>query len=125
MPETVDEKALRCSFCGKNAADVQKLIAGENAFICNECVDVCNDILIPVPKEGKRKLLDVPIKGVLVRTKLLDQVQEAFRLPNVNVMTPRMAARIVLRIFTRPILDARIEIDSKITELTERRNRLS
>ena len=37
---------LRCSFCNKTQDDVQKLIAGPNVHICDECVDVCNDILL-------------------------------------------------------------------------------
>jgi hypothetical protein len=36
---------LRCSFCNKSQHDVQKLIAGLTVFICNECVEVCDDIL--------------------------------------------------------------------------------
>jgi hypothetical protein len=36
---------LRCSFCNKDEGDVRKLIAGPAVFICNECVDVCNDIM--------------------------------------------------------------------------------
>jgi len=32
-----------CSFCGKTQSEVGKLIAGEDAYICNECVDVCLD----------------------------------------------------------------------------------
>jgi ClpX C4-type zinc finger len=36
---------LRCSFCNKSQHDVQKLIAGPRVFICNECVEVCGDIL--------------------------------------------------------------------------------
>jgi hypothetical protein len=36
---------LRCSFCNKSQHDVQKLIAGPRVFICNECVEVCDDIL--------------------------------------------------------------------------------
>ena len=36
---------LRCSFCNKSQKEVQKVIAGPTVFICNECVEVCNDIL--------------------------------------------------------------------------------
>lgn len=36
---------VRCSFCNKNQHDVHKLIAGPGVVICNECVEVCNDIL--------------------------------------------------------------------------------
>jgi hypothetical protein len=35
----------RCSFCEKTASEVPKLIAGPNSFICNECVELCNEIL--------------------------------------------------------------------------------
>jgi ATP-dependent protease Clp ATPase subunit len=34
-----------CSFCGKTQSEVGKLIAGEDAYICNECVDVCLDLV--------------------------------------------------------------------------------
>ena len=37
--------SLRCSFCNKSQRDVKKLIAGPAAYICDECVDVCNDVL--------------------------------------------------------------------------------
>lgn len=40
-----EEKVLRCSFCGKNQNQVERLIAGQNAYICNECVDLCMTIL--------------------------------------------------------------------------------
>lgn len=36
---------MRCSFCGKDQNSVKKLIAGPSVFICNECVDLCNDII--------------------------------------------------------------------------------
>lgn len=36
---------LRCSFCGKSQREVLKLIAGNSAYICNECVELCNEIL--------------------------------------------------------------------------------
>jgi threonine synthase len=39
------EPLLRCSFCNKRQEDVRKLIAGPTVFICNECVEVCNDII--------------------------------------------------------------------------------
>jgi ATP-dependent Clp protease ATP-binding subunit ClpX len=40
-----DGKLLYCSFCGKSQHEVKKLIAGPSVFICNECVDLCNDII--------------------------------------------------------------------------------
>mgnify|MGYP006280679223 CR=1 FL=1 len=42
---TSDEKLLYCSFCGKSQHEVKKLIAGPSVFICDECVDLCNDII--------------------------------------------------------------------------------
>jgi ATP-dependent Clp protease ATP-binding subunit ClpX len=39
------DKLLYCSFCGKSQHEVKKLIAGPSVFICNECVDLCNDII--------------------------------------------------------------------------------
>ena len=36
---------LKCSFCGKGQDEVKKLIAGPSVFICNECVDLCNEII--------------------------------------------------------------------------------
>lgn len=36
---------LVCSFCGKSQDDVRKLIAGPTVYICDECVDLCNDII--------------------------------------------------------------------------------
>lgn len=66
-----DDKLLFCSFCGKNQNEVRKLIAGPSVYICNECIDLCNDIIqeeinesvetkevesFPVPKEIKSAL---------------------------------------------------------------------
>ena len=39
------EKLLFCTFCGKNQNEVRKLIAGPSVYICNECIDLCNDII--------------------------------------------------------------------------------
>ncbi len=72
-----DGGILRCSFCNKDQNDVRKLIAGPTVFICDECVDVCNDIVaddnrfenkdglrlsLPVPQEIK-KFLDQYVIG--------------------------------------------------------------
>ena len=37
---------LRCSFCGRTQDEVKRLIAGPNAFICNECVDICMNLIM-------------------------------------------------------------------------------
>jgi ATP-dependent Clp protease ATP-binding subunit ClpX len=50
------EKTLYCSFCGKSQHEVKKLIAGPSVFICDECIDLCNDIIRDeVPTESERE----------------------------------------------------------------------
>jgi hypothetical protein len=41
-----DEPILRCSFCNQSQAEVRKLVAGPNVFICDECVEVINRIML-------------------------------------------------------------------------------
>ncbi|MCA9788294.1 MAG: ATP-dependent Clp protease ATP-binding subunit ClpX, partial [Cyanobacteria bacterium HKST-UBA05] len=40
-----EDNRLKCSFCGKSQDQVKKLIAGPDVYICDECVDLCNEIL--------------------------------------------------------------------------------
>ena len=71
-----NDSKLYCSFCGKSQDEVRKLIAGPSVFICDECVDLCNDIIteelteveeagddehLPVPSEIKANLDDYVI----------------------------------------------------------------
>ncbi len=48
------EKLLYCSFCGKSQHEVKKLIAGPSVFICDECIDLCNDIIRDETDRGHR-----------------------------------------------------------------------
>jgi ATP-dependent Clp protease ATP-binding subunit ClpX len=71
-----NEALLRCSFCGKSRDEVRKLIAGPTVYICDECIDLCNDIIaedweedrdavsakLPKPKDIK-KILDQYVVG--------------------------------------------------------------
>ena len=45
VEENKDSGTLYCSFCGKSQHEVKKLIAGPTVFICNECVELCVDII--------------------------------------------------------------------------------
>ena len=45
MPNKEQSKMIRCSFCGKTQEAVQRIIAGPGVYICNECIDVCNNII--------------------------------------------------------------------------------
>ncbi len=58
------EKLLYCSFCGKSQHEVRKLIAGPSVFICDECVELCNDIIreeIQGDKSEKTGKLELPV----------------------------------------------------------------
>ena len=59
-----DDKLLYCSFCGKSQHEVKKLIAGPSVFVCDECVDLCNDIireeLLEVTPEQEQEHLPTP-----------------------------------------------------------------
>jgi ATP-dependent Clp protease ATP-binding subunit ClpX len=46
---------LRCSFCGKSQDEVKKLIAGPTVYICDECIDLCNDIILEEGAAEKRE----------------------------------------------------------------------
>jgi ATP-dependent Clp protease ATP-binding subunit ClpX len=76
MPEKKggsSEKVLYCSFCGKSQHEVKKLIAGPSVFICDECIELCNDIIrdevpadSPTAKAAKSDLpTPVEIKNIL------------------------------------------------------------
>jgi len=60
--KTGENEVLRCSFCNKDQNDVRKLIAGPTVFICDECVEVCNDIIADDNKfdRGTRAALPLP-----------------------------------------------------------------
>ena len=80
------EKLLYCSFCGKSQHEVRKLIAGPSVFICDECIELCNDIIreetqtehgsksaksdLPVPREI-RGILDQYVIGQDTAKKIL------------------------------------------------------
>jgi ATP-dependent Clp protease ATP-binding subunit ClpX len=64
--------ALKCSFCGKSQNDVRKLIAGPTVYICDECIELCNDIIAEEWEEEKsREIRSLP-KPAEIKT-VLDQ----------------------------------------------------
>ena len=84
---------LRCSFCNKDQNDVRKLIAGPTVFICDECVEVCNDIIaddnrfdsrgtrtsLPSPPEIKKFLDEYVIGQELTKKKLAVAVYNHYK----------------------------------------------
>lgn len=80
MAKFNDDNEIRCSFCGKSQSQVKRLVAGPNVYICNECIDLCGEIVheddgninvgnqleeqkftLPKPKEIVEKLSDYVI----------------------------------------------------------------
>ena len=89
-----DDKILRCSFCNKDQNDVRKLIAGPTVFICDECIDVCNDIIaddsrvanksplgknLPIPAEIDKFLGDYVIGQEATKKKLAVAVYNHYK----------------------------------------------
>lgn len=63
---TTTNGTLRCSFCGKGQKEVKKLIAGPGVYICDECIDLCNDII------DEEKDRETAVKGTFKVPKPLD-----------------------------------------------------
>jgi ATP-dependent Clp protease ATP-binding subunit ClpX len=74
------EKLLYCSFCGKSQHEVKKLIAGPSVFICDECIELCNDIIREEvhTTEVKNAKADLPVPQEIcdiLNQYVIDQVQ--------------------------------------------------
>ena len=63
---TLNSGSLRCSFCGKGQKEVKKLIAGPGVYICDECIDLCNDIIV------EEKDRETSVKGTFKVPKPVD-----------------------------------------------------
>ena len=69
MAEKTDKKSLHCSFCGKNQFEVKKLIAGPTVFICDECIEICLDIIKEEASEKIEELVSsIPNPQEICRT---------------------------------------------------------
>jgi ATP-dependent Clp protease ATP-binding subunit ClpX len=86
------EEVLRCSFCNKSQREVKKLIAGPTVFICDECVDICLDIIaedrmleqqqdtsLPKPREIKAMLDDYVVEQEQAKKKLAVAVYNHYK----------------------------------------------
>lgn len=105
---SVDGDRVKCSFCGKSQPTVKKLIAGPSVYICDECIALCNEILLD---EGHVSMLDSSAGAVslpryeltsVVRT--LDQAVGAIGPTNASVAddAARLAARLHRRLQAPP-----------------------
>ena len=97
-----DDDILRCSFCGKSQREVKKLIAGPTVFICDECVDICMDIIaedrtldvqekfkLPNPKEIKAFLDQYVIEQEEAKKKLAVAVYNHYKRVNFQEKHPK------------------------------------
>ena len=71
--ETQTDK-LNCSFCGKVQDEVKKLIAGPSVYICNECVDLCNDIIEEEIKNDEESPYDQSLSPLEIYNQLDEYV---------------------------------------------------
>ncbi|MDA1000571.1 MAG: ATP-dependent Clp protease ATP-binding subunit ClpX, partial [bacterium] len=74
MPKKASDKndSLRCSFCGKGQEEVKKLIAGPGVYICDECVELCNDIMVEEWNEERKREAKALLKPSEIKT-ILDE----------------------------------------------------
>ena len=131
-------KLLYCSFCGKSQHEVRKLIAGPSVFICDECVDLCNDIIreevqesagdtpqdhLPVPQEingildeyvigqkRAKKVLSVAVYNHYKRL-MQQQLDDEVEIEKSNIIMVGQTGTGKTAAFVLPILDNLTKID--------------
>src|SRR5665647_1134963 len=100
MQKYVDEKGqLKCSFCGKTQDQVKKLVAGPGVYICDECIELCNEIIeeeladdigfeigdIPKPQEIRETLDEYVIGQDIAKKSLAVAVYNHYK--RINLVT--------------------------------------
>jgi ATP-dependent protease Clp ATPase subunit len=63
MVKQMPGEVLKCSFCGKSQHQVVKLIAGPGVYICNQCIDLCNQIVEDEVGTAREAVLDADIEA--------------------------------------------------------------
>ena len=112
MTKYIDEPHnLTCSFCGKSQREVKKLIAGPTVYICDECIELCNEIIaeeyereearhrrskLPKPNEIKELLL-----GQLTKPVRWEESMGTIREKSIRVFTELGAGRVLTGLMRR------------------------
>ncbi len=141
-----DGKLLYCSFCGKSQHEVRKLIAGPSVFICDECVELCNDIIreeiqegeapkpsekLPIPREinetldhyvigqsRAKKVLSVAVYNHFKRLRCKDSDEIEIAKSNILLIGPTGSGKTLLAETLARVLDVPFTI-ADATTLTE------
>jgi ATP-dependent Clp protease ATP-binding subunit ClpX len=111
--DVATEVRVRCSFCTKPSSEVEKVIAGPGVYICNECVDLCNDIL-----EGERRKPTEPRAELAAWDESMTDEQILDLLPRiaaVGTQTEASLQRLVAILRERRVTWARIGSSLHIT----------
>ena len=66
MSKKEEKESLFCSFCGKSQKEVKKLIAGPTVFVCDECVELCLEIIKEYSKNNKKKRVPLIINDIQI-----------------------------------------------------------
>ena len=78
--------AMRCSFCGKGKNDVAKLIAGPQVYICNQCINICIEVVIDDALVNQASLQEVLPSLSEVGDTLLQSERSRFPMPSLGAL---------------------------------------
>src|ERR687893_31153 len=80
---TEQNEQLLCSFCGKSQRQVKKLIAGPGVYICDECIDLCNEI---IDQEPAKRTLSVAVYNHYKRVQMFQAEESDLELQKSNIL---------------------------------------
>jgi ATP-dependent Clp protease ATP-binding subunit ClpX len=104
---------VRCSFCAKPSPEVEKVIAGPGVYICNECVGLCNDILLAEQQKPSGPATQLPAREeAMTDEQILDRLP---RIAAVSAQTEASLHRLVTILRERRVTWARIGAALQIT----------
>lgn len=109
--ETRDQ--IRCSFCTKPSSDVEKMVAGPGVYICNECIDLCNEIISDERRKSAEPKTQLPAWDESMTD---EQILELLpRIAAVGAQTEASLQRLVTILRERRVTWARIGAALQIT----------